>query len=134
MTSEPERRFLEQVREDEAHRIILRRELRSLTQRILAPLIGISRGSLRKFLAMSTPDAPTRERIREWCADRPEPDTPPGMVALAILAREFRASKRAWAREQLGEVLAALIAECGDQPPPWIVDELVGESDPGLST
>lgn len=129
MSDESERRVLAQVWEEEGQRIVLRRELRTLTQRLLAPLIGISRGSLRKFLAMSTPSDGTRERIRHWCADRPEPAVAPGAVALAILAQEFRAPDRARARRGMAEHLVELFAEHGDQPPPWLVDEIAGDLD-----
>ncbi len=130
MSAESERQVLERFWEEESQRIVLRRELRTLTQRLLAALIGISRGSLRKFLGMSAPSSETRERIQHFCADRPEPVVPPGMVALAILAQEFRAPDRARARRRMAEYLLQLFAECGDQPPPWLIDEVAGDLDP----
>lgn len=129
MSAESNCRVLETVLEEEGQRIVLRRELRTLTQRLLAPLIGISRGSLRKFLGMSTPGDSTRERIRQWCADRPEPDVPPGAVALAILAADFRAADRARVRRTVAELLVELFAARGDQPPPWLVDEIAADFD-----
>lgn len=130
MSARSERRALERARVMEAQRILIRRELRTLPQRLVAPMIGISRGALRKFLAMSNPGPTTRERVRQWCADRPEPDTPPGAVALALLAREFRAPDRVAARRRLVALLVEIFAEAGDQPPRWLVEEVTGDADP----
>lgn len=124
MSVRRERRLLERARVAEGQRLVLRAELRHLPQRILAPIIGISRGSLRKFLAMSVPGRATRVCIRQWCADRPEPDVPLGAVALALLAREFRVSLRPAVRRRLAQTLAELFVEAGTQPPPWLREEV----------
>lgn len=116
--------MLERARVAEGQRRVLRAELRHLPQRLLAPVVGISRGSLRKFLAMSTPGRATRDRIGHWCADRPEPDTPAATVALALLAGEFRAPARPAVRRRLAATLLDLYAEEGRQPPPWLREEL----------
>ena len=93
MGAKTERRALERVRRAEAVRLVLRRELQHLPQRLLAPLIGINRNSLRKFLALSKPERATWRRLQEWAKDRPEPDTPLSAIALAILASECGFSK-----------------------------------------
>lgn len=109
--------------EAEALRLLLRRELRHMPQHLLAPIIGISRSSLRKFLALSEPTAETRRRLREWAMDRPEPAVPPGAVGLAMLAGEFPAPRRMWARRRLLQVLYAMHVELSQQPPGWIIEE-----------
>ena len=111
------------MREAERLRRLLRRELRHMPQHLLAPLIGISRSSLRKFLALSEPTRETRRRLREWAMDRPEPDTPLGAVGLAILAGEFPAPRRLWARQRLLQALHDMHVELDRQPPGWIVEE-----------
>jgi transcriptional regulator with XRE-family HTH domain len=123
MSATEERRVLERARVAERRRAALRCALRTLPQRLLAGLVGVSRGSLRKFLEGSTPSRVARMRIREWCADRPEPDTAPGAVALHLLTSEFRAIQRGWARRCLVEFLIRLHEESGQHPQPWLMEE-----------
>lgn len=111
---------LDRARESEAMRMVLRRELRHTPQRLLAALIGISRSSLRKFLALSDPGEPTRERIRHWCEDRPPPDLPLGAVALSMLAAGLPAPHRLGARRALAARLAELYEEVGAPVPGWV--------------
>ncbi len=122
-------RTLERVRREEGIRRLLRRELRHLPQRLLAPLVGIDRNSLRKFLALSRPEPATWRRLREWAADRPPTEPAPGSVALALLAGEFPAPKRPWARRRLAGALHDLYVELDRQPPPWLAEELADVSD-----
>lgn len=122
--AETERRALERVRRAEAVRLLLRRELRRLPQRLLAPLIGIDRSSLRKFLALAEPQRDTWRRLEEWTRDRPEAPTPLGAVALAILASELPAPHRLRARRRLAEALMRQYVELDRQPPPWLVEEM----------
>jgi hypothetical protein len=114
------------VREHEALRGILRRELRTAGQRTLAPEIGIGRGALRKFLAMSTPGHDTIDRLREWSEDRPAVDVAPGSVALAVLAGSFPAPRRAWARRQIARRVAELLSKVGAGTPSWLAEESSG--------
>lgn len=123
MSVKVERRALERARVAESRRAALRWGLRAVPQRLLAALVGISRGSLRKFLDGSSPSSAARRRIREWCADQPEPDTPPGAIALNLLASEFPASRRGWARRQLAGFLIRLHEEAGQHPQPWLMEE-----------
>lgn len=115
--------MLERARVAESRRAALRRALRSIPQRLLAILVGVSRGSLRKFLEGSSPDPTARRRIREWCTDQPEPDTAPGALALHLLVSEFRASQRGWARRRLVGFLIQLHEESGQPPQLWLIDE-----------
>lgn len=123
MSVREERRELERARVAESRRAALRRGLQSVPQRLLAALVGISRGSLRKFLDGSSPSSAARRRIREWCADQPEPDTAPGAIALFLLASEFPASRRGWARRQLASSLIRLHEDAGQHPRAWLMDE-----------
>ncbi len=103
--------------------MLLRRELRHTPQRLLAALVGIDRNSLRKFLALSDPAPETWARLREWARDRPEPDPPPGSVALALLAAGFPAPERLAARRGLARALLQLHVGADRQPPGWLVEE-----------
>jgi hypothetical protein len=132
MSVREERRELERARVAESRRAALRRNLQSVPQRLLAALVGISRGSLRKFLDGSSPSGAARQRIREWCADQPEPDTAPGAVALNLLTAEFPAYRRGWARGQLTTFLIRLHEEAGQHPQPWLLEER-REKRPGAS-
>jgi hypothetical protein len=118
------RRTWEQVRREEAVRRLLRRELRHLPQRLLAALVGIDRNSLRKFLALSTPEPATWRRLREWAEDRAPAEPAPGAVALALLAGEFPAPRRLWARRRLAATLHELYVELDRHPPAWLAEEL----------
>jgi hypothetical protein len=118
------RRSWEQVRREEGIRQLLRRELRHLPQRLLAPLVGIDRNSLRKFLALSKPEPVTWRNLREWAEDRLPAKPAPGAVALALLAGEFPAPKRLWARRRLAAALHDLYVELDRHPPPWLAEEL----------
>jgi len=112
-------------REEEAIRRALRKDLSTHSgQRILATQIGIGRGALRKFIAMSLPGEDTMEKLREWLQDRPEPDVPPGAVALSILAKEFPARRRVWARRQLAQRLKELLDRAGARVPGWVQEEV----------
>ena len=115
---------LERIQREEGVRRLLRAALRHLPQRLLAPIVGISRSSLRKFLALSEPEPRTWARLREWAEDRPEPAVPLGVLALAILAAEFPSPHRLRARKHLAHALAGLFAEQNRQPPTWLVEEL----------
>lgn len=112
-------------REEEAIRRALRKDLRTHAgQRVLAEQIGIGRSALRKFLDMSLPGQDTMEKLREWLQDRPEPEVPPGAVALAILAKEFPAPRRVWARRQLAQRLLELLGKAGVKVPAWVREEV----------
>lgn len=55
----------------------------------------------------------------------PPPAEPaPCAVALALLAGEFSAPKRPWARRRLAGALHDLYVELDRQPPPWLAEEL----------
>jgi hypothetical protein len=123
MSAREERRVLERARVAERHRAAIRRALRLIPQRLLAGLVGVSRGSLRKFLEGSSPGPTARRRIRDWCADQPEPDTAPGAIALNLLAAEFPASQRGWARRHIVEFLIRLHEESKRHPQAWLMDE-----------
>jgi len=113
----------ETAHEDEAIRRILKRELLNAGQRTLAPEIGIGRGALRKFLEMSTPGPHTLERLREWSQDREEEPVASGSVALAVLAREFPAPRRVWARRLIARRVAELLSKVGVDLPSWVQEE-----------
>jgi hypothetical protein len=125
MSVREERRVLARARVAESRRAAIRRGLRSVPQRLLAALVGISRGSLRKFLDGSSPRSEARQRIREWCADQPEPHTESGAIALNLLASEFPAPRRGWARRHLVEFLIRLHEESKQHPQAWLMDERV---------
>ena len=110
----------------ESLRLAVRRELRvHRGQRALARLIGVCRGTLRKFVEMrSLPTYRNLEKIRDWAADRPESRAPLGAVALAVLADDLSAQFRLRARRGLARELAALYAEAGEVLPAWIEEEL----------
>ena len=132
MSVREERRELERARVAESRRAALRRGLQAVPQRLLAALVGISRGSLRKFLDGSSPSRAARRRIREWCADQPEPNTAPGAIAFNLLASEFPASRRGWARRQLAGFLIRLHEEAGQHPQAWLMDERLESRPPPL--
>lgn len=115
------------AREHEALRRILRRELRTTGQRTLAPEVGIGRGALRKFLAMSTPGDDTLDRLREWSNHRPAADVAPGAVALAVLAGDFPAPRRVWARRQIARRIGELLSKVGVAIPSWLEEETSGK-------
>lgn len=112
----------------EGLRLAVRRELRvHRGQRALARLIGVSRGSLRKFVEMrSLPVPENLERIREWAADRPDVRAPLGAVALAMLAGEVPAAARRRLRRRVAGEVARACAEEGVEVPGWVGEE--GES------
>lgn len=86
-------------------------------QRALARLIGVSRGSLRKFVEMRWLPVPENlEKVREEAADRPEVRAPLGVVALAMLASEVPAG----ARLRLAGEVARACAEVGMEMPGWV--------------
>lgn len=110
----------------ESLRRAVRRELRvHRGQRALARLIGVSRGTLRKFVEMrSLPTHENLEKIRDWANDRPEVRAPLGSVALAVLADGLPAPSRLQARRDLARTLSAVYAEAGEVLPAWIEEEL----------
>jgi transcriptional regulator with XRE-family HTH domain len=110
----------------ESLRLAVRRELRvHRGQRALARLIGVSRGTLRKFVEMrSLPTPNNLEKIRDWTADRPEVQAPLGSVALAVIAEDLPADFRFRARMRLTRELASVYAEAGEAPPAWVAEEL----------
>lgn len=110
----------------ESLRLAVRRELRvHRGQRALARLIGVCRGTLRKFVEMrSLPTHQNLEKIRDWAADRPEVRTPLGAVALAVLAEGLPAQFRLRARRDLARELSVVYAEAGEVLPAWIEEEL----------
>ncbi len=110
----------------ESLRLAVRRELRvHRGQRALARLIGVCRGTLRKFVEMrSLPTPENLDRIRDWAADRPEVRAPLGVVALAVLAGDLPADFRLRARRGLARELAAVYADAGEVLPAWIEEEL----------
>jgi hypothetical protein len=110
----------------ESLRLAVRRELRvHRGQRALARLIGVCRGTLRKFVEMrSLPTQHNLDKISEWAADRPEVRAPLGAVALAILAGNLPADFRLRLRRGLARELAAVYAEAGEELPSWVAEEL----------
>lgn len=110
----------------ESLRLAVRRELRvHRGQRALARLIGVCRGTLRKFVEMrSFPTPCNLEKIRDWAADRPEVQAPFGTVALAVIAEDLPADFRLQARLRLARELAAMYAEVGKALPSWVAEEL----------
>ena len=68
-----EERTFGRTREAERLRRLLRGELRHLPQHLLAPVVGVSRSSLRKFLALSEPTGDTRRRLHV-ALDRQPPE------------------------------------------------------------
>ena len=119
-------RILERVVEAEGLRTTVQNAVVQHGQHLAAGLIGITRSSLRKFLALSEPRSQTLERLREWALDRPEPEVAPGSVGLVLLSAEFPAPYRPWARRRLAQTLAAMHAAVGTAPPDWLVEECRG--------
>lgn len=111
---------LERVRQ------VLRRELKVHGgQAGLAREIGISRGSLRKFLNdLTIPTHPVTERLVEWTADRPEGWTPPGAVAVTLLVHDLPRHLRGPAHRRLLETFAAIHTEAGVALPEWVAAAL----------
>jgi hypothetical protein len=121
---------LERALRSESLRRTLLSAVRQNGQSLTALLIGIPRAVLRKALAMSSPRAATLERMREWALDFPEPDVAAGTVGLVVLAEEFPAQHRVWARQRLAQTLAAMHSAAGHPPPEWLLEEFsMGASD-----
>ncbi|MEW5931795.1 MAG: hypothetical protein AB1941_30365 [Gemmatimonadota bacterium] len=113
-------RELEQIRQ------ALRHELRVHTgQNSLAQQIGISRGTLRKFLDLeSVPVHRNLTRLRDWMENRAVAPVPLGAVCLSLLADELLpGSTRKAARRHLAKELAALFVRGGQAVPPWLAQE-----------
>lgn len=110
----------------ESLRLAVRRELRvHRGQRALARLIGVCRGTLRKFVEMrSLPTDENLEKIRDWASDRPEVRAPLAAVALAVLADGVPAPLRIRTRRALARELSAIYAEAGEVLPAWIEEEM----------
>lgn len=129
--SQPEtREVLEHALRAESLRRTLLSAVRQNGQHVTALLIGIPRAVLRKALAMSNPRPATLERMREWSLDFPDPEVAAGTVGLWILAEEFPAQHRLWARRRLAQTLAAMHSAAGHPPPEWLLEEFsTGASD-----
>lgn len=106
-------------------RKVLRRELAvHMGQRTLAAEIGISRGSLRKFLEMqSIPTHQTLQRIKDWAGNRPDAWTPLGALGLAILVMDVPAEGRSDLRRQLACLLEAAYTRMDQPVPEWLSAE-----------
>jgi hypothetical protein len=107
----------------ESLRRTLLEAVRQNGQHVTALLIGIPRAVLRRALAMSNPRPSTLERIREWALDFPDPEIAAGTVALAVVANEFPAPHRLWARRRLAQTIAAMHSACGHPPSEWLIEE-----------
>jgi len=114
---------LKEALKAESLRRTLQEAVRQNGQHVTALRIGIPRAVLRKALAMSNPRPATLERMREWALDFPEPAVAEGTVGLAILANEFPAKYRLWARRRLAQTLAAMHSAAGHPPPEWLIEE-----------
>lgn len=113
-------RELEQIRQ------ALRHELRVHTgQHSLAQHIGISRGTLRKFLDLeSVPVHRNLTHLRDWMENRAAAPVPLGAVCLSILVDELLpGSRRKAARRHLAKELAAMFVRGGQAVPPWLAQE-----------
>lgn len=122
--SQPEtREVLEHALRAESLRRTLISAVRQNGQHVTALLIGIPRAVLRKALAMSNPRPATLQRMREWSLDFPEPGVAAGTVGLVVLAEEFPAQHRLWARRRLAQTLAAMHSAAGHPPPEWLLEE-----------
>ena len=106
-------------------RQVLRRELTVHTgQRTLAAEIGISRGSIRKFLDMqSIPTHQTLQRIKDWAGNRPDAWTPLGALALSVLVMDVPAEARGDLRRCLAGLLEATHARIDQPVPQWLAGE-----------
>lgn len=106
-------------------RRVVRRDLRVHNrQQDLAREIGISRGSLRKFVEdLSIPSHPVQQRLRDWVESRPPIWTPPGAVALVLLVHDLPYETRGEARRRLARELAAIHGEAGREVARWLVEE-----------
>ncbi len=107
-------------------RRVVRRDLQVHSgQQDLAREIGISRGSLRKFVEdQSIPSSPVQQRLRDWVDSRPPIWTPRGAVALALLVHDLPYQQRGEARRRLARELAAIHAEAGRELPRWLAEEI----------
>jgi hypothetical protein len=90
-------------------------------------MIGVCRGTLRKFVEMrSIPTAGNLDRIRDWAADRPDMQAPLDTVALALIAGDLPADFRFQARQRLVRELRAVYSEAGVAIPSWLAEEARG--------
>lgn len=107
-------------------RQVLRRDLRVHSrQQDLAREIGISRGSLRKFVdSQSIPSHQVQQRLQDWVDSRPPIWTPPGAVALVLLVHDLPYQQRGEARRRLARELAAIYAEGGREISAWLTEEM----------
>lgn len=121
--------YFQWAHEEEALRGAVRRELRTHAgQRRLSRLIGVARGTLRKFVEMrSMPRAENRARIEHWAQDRPDYVPALGSVALALLVADLPAAERLAGRRALAAELAQVYQRAGLRAPEWLAEEL--ESD-----
>lgn len=121
---------LEDALRAESLRRTLQAAVRQNGQHVTALRVGVPRAVLRKALAMSNPRSATLERMREWALDLPEPAVAEGTVGLVVLANEFPAKYRLWARRRLAQTLAAMHSAAGHPPPEWLIEEFsIGASD-----
>lgn len=104
----------------------LRRDLRVHNrQQDLAREIGISRGSLRKFVEnQSIPSYEVQQRLQDWVDSRPPIRTPPGAVALVLLVHDLPYQQRGEARRRLARELAAIYGEAGREIAQWLTEEV----------
>lgn len=109
----------------ETLREAIRRELRVHGgQDALAQSIGVSRGTLRKLIAMqSVPTLRNLDRIREWTEHRPAVRVPLGGVSLALIVKYLPARVRGATRLRLARDLASAYAEAGQPVPVWLTAE-----------
>lgn len=121
-------RALEQAVDAEALRQRVRAGVRQNGQHLTAILIGVPRAVVRKVLAMSNPRPATLERLGEWAMDRPDPEIPPGLAALAVLASEFPSPGRARARADLALALTDMHVAQGVPPPEWLIEECLARA------
>ena len=107
-------------------RRMVRRDLRVHNgQQDLAREIGISRGSLRKFIEdQSIPSHPVQQRLHDWVESRPPIWTPPGAVALVLLVHDLPYQARGEARRRLARELAAIHSEAGREVVRWLAEEI----------
>lgn len=107
-------------------RRMVRRDLRVHNgQQDLAREIGISRGSLRKFIEdQSIPSHPVQQRLRDWVESRPPIWTPPGAVALVLLVHDLPYQARGEARRRLARELATIHGEAGREVARWLAEEI----------
>ena len=107
-------------------RRMVRRDLRVHNgQQDLAREIGISRGSLRKFIEDQSIPLPPRAAAAPGLGGEPPThlDTP-GAVALVLLVHDLPYQARGEARRRLARELAAIHGEAGREVARWLAEEI----------